>query len=312
MKRKILRAAVNFLYFFLNFFLILICALVPFYYSVIALTEPQTVTTIIQNIDYKTLIKKTPAVEAALKNYGIDYKKADEIMKSKETGKLIEVYADEATEILLSIPENRKFDSSLVKELVDENLDKVLTVAKESTDIKINETAVKTTVNKYITENERELEEYAPVLEQARTVVKQIKLSKIVARTLTLPFIIIFTAVMLIIAALIFIIKRRNFNGLLFLGLDFTVISLALGLTVYFCKSSFVTSLALKMSDFGVSIIESAVSVCADRIIIALIISAALATLSIMFFAALRYLNSSPPKTADTSDGITAPCSAEQ
>lgn len=312
MKRKILRAAVNFLYFFLNFFLILICALVPFYYSVIALTEPQTVTTIIQNIDYKTLIKKTPAVEAALKNFGIDYKKADEIMKSKETGKLIEVYADEATEILLSIPENRKFDSSLVKELVEENIDEVLTVAKESTDIKINENAVKTTVNKYITENERELEEYAPVLEQARTVVKQIKLSKIVARTLTLPFIIIFTAVMLIIAALIFIIKRRNFNGLLFLGLDFTVISLALGFTVYFCKSSFVTSLALKMSDFGVSIIESAVSVCADRIIIALIISAALAVLSIMLFAALRYLNSIPPKISDAPDGITAPCAAEQ
>lgn len=312
MKRKILRAAVNFLYFFLNFFLILICALVPFYYSVIALTEPQTVTTIIQNIDYKTLIKKTPSVEAALKNYGIDYKKADEIMKSKETGKLIEVYADEATEILLSIPENRKFDSSLVKELVEESIDEVLTVAKENTKVNLDQDKVKTAVNKYIAENGSELEAVAPVLEQARTVVKQIKLSKIVARTLTLPFIIIFTAVMLIIAALIFIIKRRNFNGLLFLGLDFTVISLALGLTVYFCKSSFVTSLALKMSDFGVSIIESAVSVCADRIIIALIISAALATLSIMFFAALRYLNSSPPKTADTSDGITAPCSAEQ
>lgn len=284
----------------------------PFYYSVIALTEPQTVTTIIQNIDYKTLIKKTPSVEATLKNYGIDYKKADEIMKSKETGELIEVYADEATEILLSIPENRKFDSSLVKELVDENLDKVLTVAKENTKVNLDQDKVKTAVNKYIAENGSELEAVAPVLEQARTVVKQIKLSKIVARTLTLPFIIIFTAVMLIIAALIFIIKRRNFNGLLFLGLDFTVVSLALGLTVYFCKSSFVTSLALKMSDFGVSIIESAVSVCADRIIIALIIAAALAILSIMFFAALRYLNSIPPKISDTSDGITAPCGAEQ
>lgn len=312
MKRKILRAATGFLYFFLNLFLIVICALVPFYYSVIALTEPQTVTTVIQNIDYKTLIKKTPAVEATLKNYGIDYKKADEIMKSKETGELIEVYADEATEILLSIPDDRKIDSSFVKELVGENLDKVLTVAKESTDIKINENAVKTEVYNYIEKNERELEEYVPVLEQARTVVKQIKLSKIVARTLTLPFIIIFTAVMLIIAALIFIIKRRNFNGLLFLGLDFTLVSLALGLTVYFCKSSFVTSLALKMSDFGVSIIESAVSVCADRIIIALIIAAALAVLSIMFFTALRYINSIPPKIGDTSDVITSPCSAEQ
>lgn len=284
----------------------------PFYYSVIALTEPQTVTTVIQNIDYKTLIKKTPAVEATLKNYGIDYKKADEIMKSKETGELIEVYADEATEILLSIPENRKFDSSLVKELVEENIDAVLTVAKENTKVNLDQDKVKTAVNKYIAENGSELEAVAPVLEQARTVVKQIKLSKIVARTLTLPFIIIFTAVMLIIAALIFIIKRRNFNGLLFLGLDFTLVSLALGLTVYFCKSSFVTSLALKMSDFGVSIIESAVSVCADRIIIALIIAAALAVLSIMFFAALRYINSIPPKIGDTSDVITSPCSAEQ
>lgn len=312
MKRKILRAATGFLYFFLNLFLIVICALVPFYYSVIALTEPQTVTTVIQNIDYKTLIKRTPTVETTLKSYGIDYKKADEIMKSKETGKLIEVYADEATEILLSIPENRKFDTSLVKELVNENLDKVLTVAKENTKVNLDQDKVKTAVNKYITENERELEEYVPVLEQARTVVKQIKLSKIVARTLTLPFIIIFTSVMLIIAALIFIIKRRNFNGLLFLGLDFTLVSLALGLTVYFCKSSFVTSLALKMSDFGVSIIESAVSVCADRIIIALIIVAALAVLSIMFFATLRYLNNIPPKIGDTSDVITSPCSAEQ
>lgn len=312
MKRAILRASTGFLYFFLNLFLIVICALVPFYYSVIALTRPQTVTTVIQNIDYKTLIKKTPAVEATLKNYGIDYKKADEIMKSKETGELIEVYADEATEILLSIPENRKFDSSLVKELVEENIDEVLTVAKENTKVNLDQDKVKTAVNKYIAENGSELEAVAPVLEQARTVVKQIKLSKIVARTLTLPFIIIFTAVMLIIAALIFIIKRRNFNGLLFLGLDFTVISLALSLTVYFCKSSFVTSLALKMSDFGVSIIESAVSICADRIIIALIISAALAILSIMFFAALRYLNSIPPKISDTSDGITAPCAAEQ
>ncbi len=78
-----------------------------------------------------------------------------------------------------------------------------MTVAKESTDIKINENAVKTEVNNYIEKNEKELEEYVPVLEQARTIVKQIKLSKIVARTLTLSFIIIFTAVILIIALII-------------------------------------------------------------------------------------------------------------
>lgn len=282
--------------------MILICTIVPFYYSVIALTEPQTVTTVIQNIDYKTLIKKTPSLEATLKDYGIDYKKADEIMKSKEAGELIEVYADEATEILLSIPENRKIDSSLVKELVDENIDKVLTVTKENTNIEFDEKEVKETVSNYIAENESSIEEYVPVFEQARTVIKQIKFSRIVSRTLTLPFIIIFTAVIIMITALIFIIKRRQFNGLLFLGADFTAVSIILGLTVYFCKSSFVTSLAVKMSDFGVSIIESAVSLYEDRIIIAIIIAATLAVLAFMLFAALRYLKSIPPSVSDTAD----------
>ena len=304
MKRAILRAATNFIYFSLNLIMVLISTLVPFYYSVIALTEPQTVTTVIQNIDYKTLIKKTPALETTLKDYGIDYKKADEIMKSKEAGELIEVYADEATEILLTLPENRKIDSSLIKELVDENIDKVLTVTKKNTNIKFNQEEVKKTVSNYIEENESVIEECVPVFEQARTVIKQIKFSRIVSRTLSLPFIIIFTAVMIMITALIFIIKRRKFNGLLFLGADFTVISIILGLTVYFCKSSFVTSLALKMSDFGVSIIESAVSVYADGIIIAVIIAVALAVIAFMLFAVLRYIKSIPPTVCDILDTL--------
>lgn len=304
MKRAILRAATNFIYFSLNLIMVLISTLVPFYYSVIALTEPQTVTTVIQNIDYKNLIKKTPALETTLKDYGIDYKKADEIMKSKEAGELIEVYADEATEILLTLPENRKIDSSLIKELVDENIDKVLTVTKKNTNIKFNQEEVKKTVSNYIEENESVIEECVPVFEQARTVIKQIKFSRIVSRTLSLPFIIIFTAVMIMITALIFIIKRRKFNGLLFLGADFTVISIILGLTVYFCKSSFVTSLALKMSDFGVSIIESAVSVYADGIIIAVIIAVALAVIAFMLFAVLRYIKSIPPTVCDILDTL--------
>lgn len=297
MKKKVLSAAVNLIYAFLNLFLILVCIIVPFYYSVIALTEPQTITSVIQTIDYTKLLKQTPSVEKSLKKYGIDSERADKLIKSKEAEEIIELYADEATVILLGIPETRKIDAALVKELVEDNIDNILTAAKEKTDIKFDEKKVKTEVKGFISENESEIEQYAPVLEQARTVVKQIKLSKIVARTLTLPFIIIFTAVMLLIASLIFVMKRRNFKGLAVLGIDFAAVSLALGGITYFCKSRFVTSLALEMSDFGVSIIESAVSVCADRIIIALIISAALMILSIMFLAALRYR--SDPTAAD-------------
>lgn len=306
MIRKIFRAAGNFLYLLLNLFLILICILVPFYYSVIALTKPKTVTTVIQNIDYKALVKSSPAIEKTLKGFGIDYKKADEIMKSKAAGEVIELYADEATEILLSIPDNRRINAPFIKKLVNKNIDNVLTDVKESANIEFNQSEVKTAVNEYMEENESQLEEYAVVLEQARTIVKQIKLSEIVARTFSLPFIVIFVAAILGIALLVFLIKRRKFNGLLVLGLDFAVISLALSLIVYFCNSSIVTELALQMSDFGVSIIKSAVSVYTDRIIIAVIIAAALAVLAFMFFGILRYERTNPHKPADASAAITS------
>lgn len=306
MARKLFRVAVNFLYLILNLFLILICILVPFYYSVIALTKPKAITTVIQNIDYKALVKSSPAIEKTLKSYGIDYKKADEIMKSKEAGEVIELYADEATEVLLSIPDNRRINVPFIKKLVNNNIDNVLTDVKESSDIKFNKNEVKTAVNEYIEENESQLEEYAAVLEQARTVVKQIKLSEIVARTFSLPFIIIFAAAILGIAILVFLIKRRKFNGLLVLGLDFAVISISLILIVYFCNSSIVTSLALRMSDFGVSIIKSAVSVYTGRIIIAVIIAAALAVLAIMLFGALRYGGANPHKSTNAPTQTTS------
>lgn len=299
MTRKLFRVAGNFLYLLLNLFLILICILVPFYYSVIALTKPKTITTVIQNIDYKALVKKTPTVEKALESYGIDYKKADEIMKSKEAGELIEVYADETTEILLSLPENRKIHTSHIKNMINDNIGDFLTVAEETTDIEFDEKEVETAVNEYVEENEGELKSFVPALEQIHTVVKQIKMSQIVARTRSLPFVIAFTAVILGIALIIVLIKRRKLKGVLFLGVDFAVISLALGLTVFFCRSSFVTALALEMSDFGVSIIESAVSVCTDGIITAAIISAVLAVLAIMLFGALRYGGANPHKSTN-------------
>ena len=306
MARKLFRVAGNFLYLLLNLFLILICILVPFYYSVIALTKPKTITTVIQNIDYKALVKKTPTVEKALESYGIDYKKADEIMKSKEAGELIEVYADETTEILLSLPENRKIHTSHIKNMINDNIGDFLTVAKETTDIEFDEKEVETAVNEYVEENEGELKSFVPALEQIRTVVKQIKMSQIVVRTLSLPFVIAFTAVILGIALIIVLIKRRKLKGVLFLGVDFAVISLTLGLTVFFCRSSFVTALALEMSDFGVSIIESAVSVGTDGIITAAIISAVLAFLAIMLFGALRYGGANPHKSTNAPAQTTS------
>ena len=57
---------------------------VPFYYSIIALTKPETVAMVIQEIDYKKVIEKNPTIKSTLDKYKITPAEADTIMKSKK------------------------------------------------------------------------------------------------------------------------------------------------------------------------------------------------------------------------------------
>lgn len=92
----------------LSLFLIVGVTAVPFYYSITALTNPETVAMVIQEVDYKRVIDKNPAVQKTLAKYGITSSEAETVMKSKQTGELIEIYADEVTEILLDIPDDKR------------------------------------------------------------------------------------------------------------------------------------------------------------------------------------------------------------
>lgn len=275
----------NFFCFILSIIFIAVAIIVPFYYSITALTTPKTVAEIVQNVDYKTVIEKSPNIKSALQTYGIDSTAADDFMKSDKAGELIEVYTDEVTEILLDIPDNRMFNVELIKELVDENLDDFVVLAEKNTNLNLSEKSIKANVDTFIKNNEPQIKEAIPAIEQTRTVVKTIKASTVIENTLTLNFAIILILSTISVLLIICLIKRTK--GFLWIGLDFLIISIVLALIVVFSRSSIISIAALQFSRFESEIIESAISICTEKVIIALVGTAIFAVLFLMFFVVI-------------------------
>ena len=276
-KRKALNIIESLICGTLSLVFVLLAVLVPFYYSITALTKPETVTEVVQTIDYKTVIEETPVIKSTLGKMGVDSEKIEKAIKNEKTSQLIEIYADEAKEIMLNIPENRMFDVELIKEIAEENLDKFVEIAEENTGKNFSEKKIKKNVDTFIEKNQTQIKKVVPVLETTRKVVKTVHESKVIEKTLSPKFAVLLFAIGGAIVLIIFIFKRKN--GFLWVGIDCFASSLLLVAVLVFSQTKVINDLALKMSRFNVEIIESAISVCSEKIVIAFSSTAFLAFL---------------------------------
>ncbi len=267
---------------FLSLFFVISLIIIPFYYSVIALTIPETIANVIQNVDYKTVIEQSPDIKSSLQDYGINSVEADKYMKSSQTKELIEIYADEVTEIFLNIPDDRLIDVSFIRKIVDDNIDDFLTITEDNTKLKFSKEQITNDVDAFFKKNEFKIENAVPVIEETRTIVKTIMASTLIKRNLTFTSALIIIGGSGIIIAIICLIKRSK--GFLWIGIDFTLISIILLLIVFFSHSYFINKVALKVSKFETEIIKSAISICTDKIIFAIYGMVILAILFIMFY----------------------------
>lgn len=261
---------------------------VSFYYSVIALTKPEMVTMFIQEVDYKKAIQKNPTIKNTLERYGITPTEADTVMKSQQTAELVKVYTDEVTQIFLDIPDDQRLDVAYIKELVKRNTDEFLNIAEENTSLKFKREQTKREIEAFLQKNEVAIEESAAVIEDVRDVVKTIYTSRVIEEKLSFWFAIILVAAAFIIIAGIIVLMRSN--GFFCVAANFGLSSIILCVVILYAKSDFVSRLALKMSDFGMQIVESAVSVSVRKLIIAVFAMVIVSVLFIGFFVALKLL----------------------
>lgn len=287
----------------LSLLLVLGVVAVPFYYSISALTKPETVSMVIQEVDYKKIIQKNPTIKKTLDKYDITPTKADTIMKSEQTGELLEIYADEVTHIFLDIPEDKKLDVPYIKKLVEDNTDKFLDITEEKTNFKFQRETVEKEVDNFLEKNVVVIEESVATIEQVRDVVKTIYTSRVVKKEVSVLVGVIFISLVFVVIAGIIALMRSN--GFLWVGIDFLLITTLLSFIIAFAKSNFISGLALKVSDFSVQIVESAISVSVEKMIIALFSSIIFAIIFIGFFVALKLLKNKYQKlpAEEASDG---------
>ena len=287
----------------LSLLLVLGVVAVPFYYSINALTKPETVSMVIQEVDYKKIIQKNPTIKKTLAKYDITPTKADTIMKSEQTGELLEIYADEVTHIFLDIPEDKKLDVPYIKKLVEDNTDKFLDITEEKTNFKFKRETVEKEVDNFLEKNVVVIEESVATIEQVRDVVKTIYTSRVVKKEVSVLVGVIFISLVFVVIAGIIALMRSN--GFLWVGIDFLLITTLLSFIIAFAKSNFISGLALKVSDFSVQIVESAISVSVEKMIIALFSSIIFAIIFIGFFVALKLLKNKYQKlpAEEATDG---------
>ncbi|MBR4123370.1 MAG: hypothetical protein IKT93_02995, partial [Clostridia bacterium] len=285
-----------------SFVFILGVVAVPFYYSIVALTKPKTVAMVIREVDYKQVIQKNPALKKTFAKYDITPTDVDTIMKSTQAGELVEIYADEVTQIFLDIPDKKKLDVGYIKGIVNNNIDKFLDITEQNTNFKLDHKTLKKEVAQFLEKNEPTIEESVELIEEVRDVVKTIHTSRVVEKKISFWIAVVFIIVSLIMMADIIVLMHSN--GFLWVGIDFAIISVLLGLIIGFCKSNFINTLALGISNFGVSIIESAIMVSTEKMLIAAFGTTILSVLFIGFFVALKllkrkYLNNTLPKAQE-------------
>lgn len=261
---------------------------VPFYYSITALTVPEAVAQVVQSVDYVKVIKASPKLQTALSSFGIKPGQAESFMKSSKAQEIIKIYADEVTEIFLNLPENRTVDLSLVKEMVNENLDAFIDIAEESSDADFSKAKIKKQVNRFIEKNEAKIEKALPAIEETRTVIKTIMTSTLLERSLTLKAALILAFDITAVIAVIFVIKRAK--GFLWVGISLGAASAVLGAVTFFNNSYIINRAALRLSTFEAEIIESAVAVCTEKILPALCLNLIIAAFMLAFYITLIFL----------------------
>lgn len=306
--KKSIKILGNFFCVILSAVFIILAVMVPFYYSITGLTVPKTVTEVVQGVDYKTVIEKTPAIKSALKKSKVTTTTVEKFMKSPQASELIEVYADEATEILLDIPKDRMFDVELIKEIAEEHVDDFVKIAEEKTGKNYSEKKIKKNVDTFIEKNEEQIEKSIPVIETTRKVVKTIHESNVIEQRISLKTILILSAVTCVILLCIFITKR--FRGCIWMGINCLIASVLLAALLVFSQSNLISMLALKLSSFNVEIIESAITICSEKVAIAFFSTAIGSFVFVTLFAitySLKRRKSIPDENSEPQSNIDLP-----
>lgn len=288
---------------FLSTLLVIMCVIIPVFKSLTSITTPKKLVTLVQEIDYKELVTENEGVKDAIEEFGIPSDVVNELVSSKAVSELLGLFAEDVSAALTGKElEQSSITPDAIKSIVNDNIDEIFDIVKNTANEEFSEDIsdedikqVKDEIIKAVNENADEIVESLPDVKEIVTVM-EVEDAQIIKTILGPTITIILLAVAAVLAGLIYACRFRNFNALLWLGIDFGSAGLIVTLITAFIGSKFISALITDMISINGTVVDSVIKVYTNGLITGLIILFVLCAVFITGYVLLKkfVLNKKP------------------
>lgn len=255
-----------------------------FYYSVAGLLHPKTITTVIQNIDYVEVLKESKELNQSFNELGLDEKTKEAVIESDSFNELWDDVAVEFSDFITdSDTEASKLDTSALKDIFKKHTDEILVVVNENSDKQIDKNELSEKIDEVFENKSDVIEKTVSNLEPIKEMVVSYETTtKTVYNTLKWYYILGFCLIEIIFLVLIYIMRRKNYGGFIWISVDTGVTGLLLSVVAIIIGSGLISKVLSNLPSVASIFVDSAINYILTNFIIALIICFAVMTASIV------------------------------
>ncbi len=254
------------------------------YYSVAGLLHPKTITTVIQNIDYVEVLKESKELNQSFNELGLDEKTKEAVIESDSFNELWDDVAVEFSDFITdSDTEASKLDTSALKDIFKKHTDEILVVVNENSDKQIDKNELSEKIDEVFENKSDVIEKTVSNLEPIKEMVVSYETTtKTVYNTLKWYYILGFCLIEIIFLVLIYIMRRKNYGGFIWISVDTGVTGLLLSVVAIIIGSGLISKVLSNLPSVASIFVDSAINYILTNFIIALIICFAVMTASIV------------------------------
>ena len=232
----------------------------------------------------KEVVSGEAIVKTVLAEFNLPETAVNDLMDSKPAQQMIMTYAEDVSKFLVEGSVESSLTEDKVKEILNEHIDEVVEIAKQSHEINLSDEEIKTKIQGAIETNAKEIAEAVPPIEQISSVVSEDVQTTV--RVFTNPKItVVLIVICAVLAVLIFVCRMRKFGGFLWLGIDVGVATLLL-LAIYVILSKthgLIQNTALNI------LVGATVSVYMETVLLGMILLASLTVFFLALFFVLKF-----------------------
>ncbi len=207
---------------------LIISLLLSIPYSVsTTLVEPETIVTIIKEVDFAQSVLDDESVKQALEQEGIQAGMISELLESPFFKDTVEAYTDEVVAAVQGKQPEVMLSENAVRQFAAEHMDSLLTLTKkympESVDL--TDDQIKDALGKVVDQYAATLVGALPSGEEVKEMLVETKIHKPIELLVSTTVPIVLLSVIGVLTAIIFVCLLHKFRGLLCLGIDALIVA---------------------------------------------------------------------------------------